>query len=60
MLPPATGRVSTDAAAIVPPARAGYLAEIAETVRGYHEQTEKQVAAVRRVQRLADVRAELR
>jgi alkylation response protein AidB-like acyl-CoA dehydrogenase len=28
-------------------------------VRGYHEQTEKQVAAVRRVQRLAAVRAEL-
>src|SRR3984957_11974607 len=58
-LPPATGRVSTDAAAIIPPARAGYLGEIAASVRGYHEQTEKQVAAVRRVQRLADVRAEL-
>src|ERR1700733_11199363 len=57
--PPATGRVSTDAAAIIPPARAGYLGEIAGSVRGYHEQTEKQVAAVRRVQRLADVRAEL-
>ena len=59
VLPPATGRVSTDAAAIIPPARAGYLGEIAAAVRGYHEQTEKQVAAVRRVQRLADVRAEL-
>ena len=59
VLPPATGRVSTDAAAIIPPARAGYLGEIAGTVRGYHEQTQKQVAAVRRVQRLADVRAEL-
>src|SRR5580693_2827474 len=59
VLPPATGRVSTDAAAIIPPARAGYLGEIAASVRGYHEQTEKQVAAVRRVQRLADVRAEL-
>ena len=58
-LPPATGRVSTDAAAIIPPARTGYLGEIAASVRGYHEQTEKQVAAVRRVQRLADVRAEL-
>ena len=58
-LPLATGRVSTDAAAIIPPARAGYLGEIAASVRGYHEQTEKQVAAVRRVQRLADVRAEL-
>src|SRR5579863_986386 len=58
-LAPATGRVSTDAAAVIPPARAGYLGEIAATVRDYHEQTEKQVAAVRRVQRLADVRAEL-
>ena len=59
VLPPATGRVSTDAAAVVPPARAGYLAEIATAVRGYHERTEKQSAAVRRVQRLAAVRAEL-
>src|SRR3984957_10565456 len=58
-LPLAAGRVSTDAAAIIPPARAGSLGEIAASVRGYHEQTEKQVAAVRRVQRLADVRAEL-
>jgi methylmalonyl-CoA mutase len=59
VLPPATGRVSTQAAAIIPPGRTGYLADIAGSVRGYHEQTEKQVAAVRRVQRLADVRAEL-
>jgi len=59
LLPVATGHVSTDAATVVPPARAGYLAEIAATVRGFHEQTEKQSAAVRRVQRLADVRAEL-
>jgi isobutyryl-CoA mutase len=59
VLPPATGRVSTQAAAVIPPGRTGYLAEIAGSVRGYHEQTEKQVAAVRRVQRLADVRAEL-
>src|SRR6202167_1655521 len=59
VLPPATGGVSTQAAAIIPPGRTGYLADIAGSVRGYHEQTEKQVAAVRRVQRLADVRAEL-
>ena len=48
-----------DAASVVPPARAGYLAEIAGTVRGYHEKTADQVAAVRRVQRLAAVQAEL-
>ena len=59
VLPPAAGRVSTDAAAVIPPARAGYLEQIATTVHGYHEQTEKQSAAVRRVQRLAAVRAEL-
>ena len=43
------------AASVIPPARVGYLAEIAATVRGYHEQTEEQAAAVRRVQRLAAV-----
>jgi methylmalonyl-CoA mutase len=59
VLPAVTGRTSTDAAPVIPPARVGYLAEIAATVRGYHEQTEKQVAAVRRVQRLAAVQAEL-
>ena len=59
VLPVVTGRVSTDAASIIPPARAGYLAEIAATVRGYHAETTRQVAAVRRVQRLAAVQAEL-
>jgi methylmalonyl-CoA mutase len=59
VLPRAVGRVSTDAAPVIPSARAGYLAEIAATVRGYHEQTAKQAAAVRRVQQLAAVRAEL-
>ncbi|MGH3251321.1 MAG: methylmalonyl-CoA mutase family protein, partial [Trebonia sp.] len=59
VLPAASGRVSTDATSMIPPARTGYLAEIAATVRGYHEQTQRQSAAVRRVQRLAAVRAEL-
>jgi methylmalonyl-CoA mutase len=59
VLPPAVGRVSTDAAPVIPAARTNYLAEVAATVRDYHEQTEKQVAAVRRVQRLAEVTAEL-
>jgi methylmalonyl-CoA mutase len=58
-LPAVDGHVSTSAASVVPPARAAYLAEIAGTVRGYHEQTETQAAAVRRVQSLASVRAEL-
>jgi methylmalonyl-CoA mutase len=59
VLPAVTGRASTSATSVIPPARAGYLAEIAGAVRGYHEQTDKQVAAVQRVQRLAAVRAEL-
>jgi methylmalonyl-CoA mutase len=59
ILPKVTGHASTDAASVIPPSRAGYLAEIAAAVRGYHEQTEEQVAAVRRVQRLAAVAAEL-
>jgi methylmalonyl-CoA mutase len=58
-LPAVTGKTSADAAAVVPPARAGYLAEIAAAVRGYHGQTEKQAAAVQRVQRLAAVQSEL-
>ncbi|HJY69264.1 MAG TPA: fused isobutyryl-CoA mutase/GTPase IcmF, partial [Streptosporangiaceae bacterium] len=59
VLPAAAGRTSTDAASVIPPARTGYLAEIAGTVRGYHEETARQAQAVRRVQRLAAVRAEL-
>ena len=59
VLPAAAGRTSTDAASVIPPARTGYLAEIAGTVRTYHEETARQARAVRRVQRLAAVRAEL-
>ena len=59
VLPPVAGRVSADAAPVIPPARAGYLAEIAAAVRGYHEKTDEQMAAVRRVQQLAAVQAEL-
>ncbi|MEV0399684.1 fused isobutyryl-CoA mutase/GTPase IcmF [Actinoallomurus sp. NPDC050550] len=59
VLPPVEGRTSTGAAQIVPPARVRYLAEIAETVRAYHAETARQCAAVRRVQRLSEVAAEL-
>jgi isobutyryl-CoA mutase len=60
VLPAVAGRTSTDATSVIPPARTGYLAEIAATVRGYHTRTAEQAAAVRRVQRLAAVHAELR
>ena len=59
VLPAASGRTSTDVAPVIPPARTGYLAEIAATVRGYHAETARQADAVRRVQQLAAVRAEL-
>ncbi|HEX6360230.1 fused isobutyryl-CoA mutase/GTPase IcmF [Actinophytocola sp.] len=47
VLAPVDGQVSTRAATVVPPQRARYLAEIAETVRQYHKETEDQVAALR-------------
>ena len=59
VLPAVTGKTSAEATAVIPAGRTGYLAEIAATVRGYHAQTHEQVAAVRRLQRLAAVRAEL-
>jgi methylmalonyl-CoA mutase len=59
VLPPVSGHASTGAATVIPPARAGYLGDIAATVRDYHARTREQAAAVRRVQRLAAVRAEL-
>ncbi|TDB85881.1 methylmalonyl-CoA mutase [Actinomadura sp. KC216] len=59
VLPESTTKVSTGAATVIPPNRVRYLSEIAETVRGYHADTVKQIEAVRRVQRLDEVRAEL-
>jgi methylmalonyl-CoA mutase len=59
VLPMVSGKTSTDAASVIPPARAGYLAEIAGCVRGYHQKTAEQGAAARRVQQLTAVRAEL-
>jgi methylmalonyl-CoA mutase len=59
VLPAATGRTSTDAAPVIPPERVNYLGDIAGTVRGYHEQTAREVEAARRVQRFSEVAAEL-
>ncbi|MFG2001303.1 fused isobutyryl-CoA mutase/GTPase IcmF [Spirillospora sp. NPDC048911] len=59
VLPRAETKISTGAAQIIPPARVRYLSGISETVRGYHAETLKQIEAVRRVQRLAEVSAEL-
>ncbi len=58
-LPQVTGKVSTDASTVIPGNRARYLAEISETVRGYHETTVKQVAALRKRDALATAHTEL-
>ena len=58
-LPEVAVRHSSGAAQIVPPARVRYLAEITETVRGYHAETTTQAEAARRAQALATVREEL-
>jgi isobutyryl-CoA mutase len=59
LLPVVSGKTSAEAASVIPPARAGYLAEIAGGVRGHHRKTDEQVAAARRVQQLTAVRGEL-
>jgi methylmalonyl-CoA mutase len=49
-------RVPTGIAAIVPPARSRYLADVAETVREYHRHTGEQAGAARRRQALRSTR----
>ena len=58
-LPRVAGKVSTDASTIIPGNRSRYLAEISETVRGYHTKTEREVAAVRKAEALATAREAL-
>lgn len=58
-LPAVSVRHSSGAAQIVPPSRARYLADIAETVRTYHAHTHDQSEAARRVQQLSAVQGEL-
>jgi methylmalonyl-CoA mutase len=52
VLPVSTVRFSSGKHVIVPPARARYLAEISDTVRGYHKNTAKQVNLARERQQL--------
>ncbi len=51
-LPRVTVRASTNKNPIVPPARARYLAEITDTVRGYKRSVAQQAALTRQVQQL--------
>ncbi len=58
-LAPVETKVSSTGAAIVPPARSRYLAEIADAVRRYHGRTEELAGAARRRQQAREVAAAL-
>jgi methylmalonyl-CoA mutase len=54
LLAPVAGRHASVGDQIVPPARARYLAEIADTVRHYHRQAQRQVTLARECQQLRE------
>ena len=56
-LPRVEIKAATGKTVIVPAARARYLAEIADAVRGYHRQVEEQVKLIRQRQQLRAVKA---
>ena len=58
-LPHTDRKTSTAHAAVIPGQRTRYLAEIAETVRGYHAETDELVDKARRRQHLRTARAAL-
>ena len=58
-LPEVKTRHSTSQAAVVPGSRTRYLAEIADTVRGYKKRAAQQAALAREVQQLRAARQEL-
>ncbi len=53
-LPPVAVRHSTNQSAIVPAARTRYLAEIADTVRGYKKRAREQARLAREIQQLQE------
>ncbi|WP_136414224.1 fused isobutyryl-CoA mutase/GTPase IcmF [Herbaspirillum sp. ST 5-3] len=55
-LAPVNVRSSSGKNAILPPARTRYLAEIADTVRGYHKNTARQVKLARERQQLQEAK----
>ncbi|GLY27365.1 fused isobutyryl-CoA mutase/GTPase IcmF [Kineosporia sp. NBRC 101731] len=59
VLPEVTARTSTQAAAVVPPERVRYLAEIVETVRNYRRETAEVAEAARKAQHLRTAISEL-
>ena len=58
-LPPITARASSGRNAIVPPARNRYLAEVADTLRGYHARVADQSRLARERQQLLGAKAML-
>ena len=58
-LPPIKTRASSARNAIVPPSRSRYLAEVADTVRGYHARAGEQSRAARERQQLLAAKAML-
>ncbi|CCG40666.1 fused isobutyryl-CoA mutase/GTPase IcmF [Magnetospirillum molischianum] len=58
-LPRPATNASTAATAIVPPSRVRYLAEIAEAVRAYHAESERQSLTAREIQQLSATRTML-
>jgi methylmalonyl-CoA mutase len=58
-LPKPASKVSSAVHVVVPPKRGRYLAEIAETVRGYHQRVAQQSRLARERQQLLAVRAML-
>jgi len=58
-LPRPDTKQSTSKTIIIPPERTRYLAEIAETVRTYHRETQSQADAMRRVWHLEETAAAL-
>ena len=57
VLPAVSTKTSTGLTSVLPAARERYLAEISETVRGYHAETGRQAAAARQRQHLETARA---
>ncbi len=59
VLPTVTVKASSGLATVVPSARVRYLAEVAETVRAYHQRGAEQAEVARRRQHLLTARREL-
>ncbi|WP_321494589.1 fused isobutyryl-CoA mutase/GTPase IcmF [uncultured Desulfobacter sp.] len=53
-MPEVTVKTSSSKTVIIPPERTRYLSEIADTIRGYHEHTQRQADGIRKVWHLEE------